>query len=106
MAFLDDEVTEQSENTETVEETTNQEVSTLEETVVDEQKDKNKKQKAKAKKPSKIKATFGELKKVSWTPFGKVLKQTAVVLSVTLVFLIVVMGIDQLLYFLFNLIQP
>lgn len=61
---------------------------------------------SKKKGTSKIKGTFSELKKVSWPGFGKVVKQTAVVLSVTLIFLVVIMGIDQLLYFLFNLIQP
>ena len=58
----------------------------------------------KAGRASKIKGAFSELKKVSWPSFNKVVKQTLVVLSVTAVFLLVVMGIDQLLYFLYNLL--
>ena len=56
------------------------------------------------KKPSKIKGAFSELKKVTWPSFGSVVKKTAVVLSVTAIFLVVVIGIDQLLYLLYNLL--
>ncbi|MBQ9795945.1 MAG: preprotein translocase subunit SecE [Clostridia bacterium] len=56
------------------------------------------------KKPSKVKGAFSELKKVTWPTFGSVVKKTAVVLSVTLVFLVVIIGIDQLLYLLYNLL--
>ena len=63
---------------------------------------KGKKQKAKG--AGKVKATVSELKKVTWPTFGKVVKQTVVVLSVTFVFLLVVIGIDQLLYLLYNLL--
>ena len=56
------------------------------------------------KKPSKIKATFSELKKVTWPSFGSVVKKTAVVLSVTFIFLLVIIGIDQLLYLLYDLL--
>ena len=56
------------------------------------------------KKPSKVKGAFSELKKVTWPNFGSVVKKTAVVLSVTLVFLVVIIGIDQLLYLLYNLL--
>ncbi len=108
MAFLEEEkVAEQEEQVaEAVE------VSETEEIVVEESEQKEaKNQKNDSKKEgkkgrSKVKATFSELKKVTWPSFGKVVKQTAVVLSVTLIFLVVIMGIDQLLYHLFNLIKP
>lgn len=58
----------------------------------------------KVKKASKVKATVSELKKVTWPTFGKVVKSTVVVLSVTAVFLLVVLGIDQLLYLLYGLL--
>lgn len=60
--------------------------------------------KEKVKKAGKVKETVSELKKVTWPSFSKVVKQTAVVLSVTLIFLLVVIGIDQLLFLLYNLI--
>lgn len=40
---------------------------------------------------------FQELKKVTWPQFGKVVKQTSVVLGVVLLFLVVVTGFDALL---------
>ena len=58
----------------------------------------------KVKKAGKVKATVSELKKVTWPSFGKVVKSTVVVLSVTAVFLLVVLGIDQLLYLLYGLL--
>lgn len=58
----------------------------------------------KVKKANKAKATISELKKVTWPTFGKVVKSTVVVLSVTAVFLLVVLGIDQLLYLLYGLL--
>ncbi|MBE7075109.1 MAG: preprotein translocase subunit SecE [Clostridiales bacterium] len=58
--------------------------------------------KSKKKGAGKVKATVSELKKVTWPTFGKVVKQTIVVLSVTAAFLLVVVGIDQLLYLLYN----
>lgn len=60
--------------------------------------------KEKVKKAGKARATVSELKKVTWPTFNKVVKQTIVVLSVTFVFLLVVIGIDQLLYLLYNLL--
>ena len=76
-----------------------------------EQTAKQKAKKSSAKKPNvfvrfgrKMKEVFSELKKVSWPTFGKVVKSTVVVLSVTAVFLLVVFGIDQLLYFLYGLL--
>lgn len=72
---------------------------------------KDKKQdKKKAKKEArqggfgkKLKETGSELKKVSWPTFGKVMKQTGVVLAVVAVFTVVLFGIDYLLGLLFNL---
>ncbi len=43
---------------------------------------------------AKIKDIFSELKKVSWPTFGKVLKETGIVLGVVLVFLVVITGFD------------
>ncbi len=40
---------------------------------------------------------FSELKKVTWPSFSKVLKQTGVVLIVTVIFLLVLMGFDAAL---------
>lgn len=57
----------------------------------------------KAKKPlkQKIKEIFSELKKVSWPKFGKVVKQTGIVIAVVLFFLIIIgvvdVGLSQLL---------
>ena len=59
-----------------------------------------KKEKVKQTKPSKVKDTFGELKKVSWPSFGKVVKNTAIVLAVVVVFALVLWGIDYLLVLL------
>ena len=60
-----------------------------------------KKDKKKNKKPSifkklgeKVKDVFSELKKVSWPTFGKVVKQTGVVLVVVLIFLVVIFAFD------------
>ena len=71
-----------------------------------------KKAKKKDKKPgffkrmaSKIKDVFSELKKVSWPTFGKVVKQTGIVLVVVLIFLIVITAFDQGLLALVKLIS-
>lgn len=63
-------------------------------------KEKNKK--IKSKKPrehkvGKVKETVSELKKVSWPSFGKVVKQTLVVLGMVIFFTVVLFAIDQLL---------
>lgn len=42
----------------------------------------------------KIKEVFSELKKVTWPTFGKAVKQTCVVLVVTVIFLVVIMFVD------------
>ena len=74
--------------------------------------DDKKEAKKKEKKPGffkrlggKIKDIFSELKKVSWPGFGKVVKQTGVVLVVVLVFLVVIFGFDFGLQALLKLIS-
>lgn len=52
----------------------------------------------------KTKETVSELKKVTWPSFGKVVKQTAVVLGVVLFFTVILFGIDRLLSWLFGLL--
>ena len=77
------------------------------------QKQKEKNSKKKEKKPgffsklgSKIKDVFSELKKVVWPSFGKVVKQTGVVLVVVVIFLIVITAFDYGLLNLLKLISP
>lgn len=65
---------------------------------------KDKKVKKESKLGKKTKETFNELKKVSWPSFGKVVKNTGVVLVVVLVFLVVVFGFDYVLNLLFKLL--
>ena len=52
-----------------------------------------------------FKETFAELKKVSWPSFGKVVKQTGIVLVVVVIFLVVITGFDVGLYSLLGLIK-
>ncbi len=56
------------------------------------------------KMSTKAKATVSELKKVTWPSFGKVVKQTGIVLGVVLFFTVILFGIDRLLSWLFNLL--
>ena len=72
-----------------------------------------KKAKKKDKKPGffkkigmKLKDVFSELKKVNWPSFGKVVKQTGIVLVVVLLFLIVITAFDTGLLYLLELISP
>ena len=55
----------------------------------------------------KFKEVFSELKKVSWPTFNKIVKQTAVVLGVVLLFMVVItlmdLGLGALLQLLTNL---
>ena len=64
--------------------------------------------KKKERKPNKAvaftKETVSELKKVTWPTFGKVVKQTAVVLAFVLIVGIVLFGIDRLLSLLFDVL--
>ena len=62
---------------------------------------KDVKKKNNAKKPNifkrlwvKIKEVFSELNKVTWPSFGKVVKQTGVVIAVVLVFAIAILLMD------------
>ena len=55
---------------------------------------KNKKPGFFARIGAKCKDVFSELKKVSWPSFGKVVKQTGIVIAVVLVFLIVITAFD------------
>lgn len=66
-------------------------------------KDKKSK-KSKDKKVNPMSKTWSELKKVSWPSFGQVVKQTSVVIVVTLAFLLVVFGLDRLCSLLVGLI--
>ena len=72
-----------------------------------------KKTKKKDKKPgffkrmgAKMKDVFSELKKVNWPTFGKVVKQTGVVIVVVLVFLVVITAFDYGLLNLLKLVSP
>ena len=72
-----------------------------------------KKAKKKEKKPgffkrlgAKFKDVFSELKKVNWPTFGKVIKQTGVVVVVVLIFLVVITAFDYGLLNLLKLISP
>jgi preprotein translocase subunit SecE len=71
-------------------------------------KEGKKKAKKKDKKPSvivkKTKEIGSELKKISWPSFAKVVKNTGVVLVVVLMFTLVLLGIDRLLFWLFYLL--
>ena len=72
-----------------------------------------KKTKKKDKKPGffsrlggKIKDIFSELKKVNWPTFGKVVKQTGVVIAVVVIFLVIITAFDFGLLSLLRLISP
>ena len=66
--------------------------------------DKKEKKVREHKLAKKTKETVSELKKVSWPSFGKVVKQTAIVLGVVLFFTVILFGIDRLLSWLFSLL--
>ena len=55
---------------------------------------------------AKWRDVISELKKVSWPSFGKVVKQTGVVLAVVIVFLVVITAFDTGLSELLKLINP
>ena len=42
----------------------------------------------------KVKEIFSELKKVDWPTFGKVVKQTGIVIAVVVIFLIIIFGFN------------
>ncbi|MBQ7579153.1 MAG: preprotein translocase subunit SecE [Clostridia bacterium] len=76
----------------------------VKETKEDKKEKKAKAKKEKAPKRSRIKETFGELKKVTWPTFGKTMAQTGMVIAVVAIFGVLVFGIDALLSWLFGLI--
>ena len=51
-----------------------------------------------------MKETTSELKKVSWPSFGKVLKQTGVVIAVVTICTLLLFGIDNLFGLFYNLL--
>jgi len=68
---------------------------------------KNTKKKAEPKKAGlgkKIKESISELKKVNWPTFGKVCKQTGMVITVVLVCTLILFGMDRLLSWIFTLL--
>ena len=68
------------------------------------QKKQAKKSKPQEKvKRSRTKETISELKKVSWPSFGKTMKQTGMVISVVVIFMLLIIGMDQLLIWLLSL---
>lgn len=54
----------------------------------------------------KMKDVFSELRHVTWPTFGKVVKNTGIVLAVVLLFLIVITAFDYGLYELLTLVSP
>ena len=68
-------------------------------------KSKAKKVKNKEPKKSKVKATMSELKKVSWPTFGKTMKQTGMVITVVVLFMLVTLAFDSLFSWLLKLIS-
>ena len=79
-------------------------LSDRETSVKDKKQKKSKPVKNKEPKKSRTKATISELKKVSWPTFGKTMKQTGMVISVVVIFVLVTLGIDSLLSWLLKLI--
>lgn len=71
-----------------------------------------KKDKKKDKKPGffakigmKVKEVFSELKKVDWPSFGKIVKQTGVVIAVVVIFLVLIFLFDAALLKLLELVM-
>ncbi|MCH5164943.1 MAG: preprotein translocase subunit SecE [Clostridiales bacterium] len=67
---------------------------------VKDRKDKKKKEPGRVRRW--FKDFFSELKKVTWPSFSKVVKQTGIVLLVTVIFLLVMMAFDALLGTFYN----
>lgn len=70
---------------------------------VDKSKQQKKSKPQEKVKRSRAKETVSELKKVSWPSFAKTMKQTGMVISVVVIFMLLVIGIDQLLIWLLSL---
>ena len=52
----------------------------------------------------RIKESISEVKKVNWPTFGKVCKQTGMVITVVLVCTLILFGMDRLLSWIFTLL--
>lgn len=102
-------------NAEVVEENANAEVNTQVEAAPAKQENvkkadkKQKDNKKKAKKPvenksNKVKETVAELKKVSWPTFGKVVKNTLLVLFIVVLSTLLLFGIDFGLSWIYKLL--
>ena len=52
----------------------------------------------------KIKESVSEIKKVNWPTFGKVCKQTGMVITVVLICTLILFGMDRLLSWIFTLL--
>ena len=71
-------------------------------------KKKNLKKEKKEKKPGlfkKLKEAWSELKKVTWPTFGTVVKKTLVVIFVSVLFTVVLFGMDYLLGLIYKLLM-
>ena len=70
------------------------------------QKDNKKKAKKEqpANKPNKAKETVAELKKVTWPTFGKVVKNTLLVIFIVILSTLVLFGIDYGLSWIYKLL--
>ena len=66
-------------------------------------KKSNKSQKTQPKR-NRVKETVTELKKVTWPSFGKIVKNTGIVLGIVLVLTLVLFGIDRLLSWIHGLL--
>jgi preprotein translocase subunit SecE len=67
----------------------------------------NAKKKSKDKKGGlgkMVKESISEVKKVNWPTFGKVVKQTGMVMTVVLVCTLILFGMDRLLSWVFSLL--
>ena len=51
-----------------------------------------------------IKESVSEIKKVNWPTFGKVVKQTGMVITVVLICTLILFGMDRLLSWVFSLL--
>ena len=72
-----------------------------------EKKQKDNKKKAKKEpinKPNKVKETVAELKKVTWPTFGKVVKNTLLVIFIVVLSTLVLFGIDYGLSWIYKLL--
>lgn len=71
-------------------------------TIEKDEKSKVKKEKKPSKFKKKTKEIFSELKKVIWPTHSQVIKKTATVIAVVLIFSVVLLGIDTVLELAYN----